>query len=142
LIVDEVSFSRKKDIQDIESNCRILKQNANWLFGNIDVIFAGDVTQLKPVQGKPIYMEKDFSLWDESIHTFLELNTNHRFKNDKNWGQLLCRYRDVGPTPEDIHKINKRVLNSRGGPTEKHIPTNATYATTSFGVPVLRKSST
>jgi len=29
-------------------------------------VFAGDFTQLTPVQGKPIYLEKDFiRIWDE-----------------------------------------------------------------------------
>ena len=39
-------------------------------------VFTGDFTQLTPVQGKPIYLEKDFiRIWDELVHTFLELKT-------------------------------------------------------------------
>jgi hypothetical protein len=58
VITDEISFSPKQEIQDIESNCRILKRNAYCRFGKTDiirdVIFAGDITQLQPVQGTPI----------------------------------------------------------------------------------------
>jgi hypothetical protein len=51
--------------------------------GGVDVVFAGDFTQLTPVKGKPIYLEKDFIIWDDWVHTFLELKTNHRFTGRK-----------------------------------------------------------
>ena len=60
---------------------------------------------------------------------FLELKKNHRFLADKPWGDLLTRFRDFGPTVEDVEKINTRVVGSQNGPTEADIPIGATYAT-------------
>jgi hypothetical protein len=63
------------------------------------------------------------------VHTFLELKTNHRFKKDKNWGKLLLRYRDYGPTIEDVTIINSRVIGSKNGPSFDDLPYDVVYAT-------------
>jgi hypothetical protein len=129
VIIDEVSFSNKDEIVKADRNLRELKENADHMFGGVDVVFSGDFTQLAPVQGKAIYLEKDFTIWDEWVHTYFELKTNHRFKNDPNWGHILTRYRNTGPNEDDIKCINKRLVNSKYGPRENMIPQNITYAT-------------
>lgn len=48
---------------------------------------------------------------------FFELKTNHRFRKDPKWGQLLNRYRDHGPTVEDVNLVNSRLLNQRNSNT-------------------------
>ena len=118
VIMDEISFSNRSEIEKADVNLRALKENDNYKFGGVDVVFAGDFTQLTPVQGKPIYLEKDFIIWDEWVHTFLELRTNHRFTKDPVWGQTLSRFRKDGPTEQDIQRINSRVINIPKGPKE------------------------
>jgi hypothetical protein len=130
VIIDEISFSNRNEIEKADVNLRALKENSNYKFGGVDVVFAGDFTQLTPVQGKPIYLEKDVIIWDEWVHTFLELKTNHRFKKDPAWGKTLSRYRRDGPTEQDVKRINStRVINSAKGPKESEIPKDVTYAT-------------
>jgi hypothetical protein len=129
VIIDEVSFSNRNEIEKADINLRALKENGNYKFGGVDVVFAGDFSQLTPVQGKPIYLEKDFIIWDDWVHTFLELKTNHRFKKDPVWGRTLSRYREFGPTENDIQAINSRIINSAKGPSENDIPNDVTYAT-------------
>jgi len=129
VIIDEISFSNRNEIEKADFNLRALKEKDNYKFGGVDMVFAGDFTQLTPVQGKPIYLEKDFIIWDEWVHTFLELKTNHRFKKDPVWGKTLSRYRRDGPTEQDIQRINLRVINSAKGPKENEIPKDVTYAT-------------
>ena len=59
-----------------------MRVNFGTIFGGLDIIFAGDFTQLKPVKAKPLYLEEDFKIWEQDVHTCFELKTNHRFKND------------------------------------------------------------
>ena len=46
-------------------------------------------------------------------------------------GELLLRYRDIGPDAIDLDKLNTRVVGSPGGPRESDIPSTADYATKS-----------
>ena len=128
IIVDEVSFAKREDLEKLNDKLKELKeQNKN--FGGIIVVFAGDFSQLKPVGSKPLYEEKDFVLWTESVHTFYELRTNHRFKKDPKWGSTLADYREHGPTQAQVDYINTRVIGSPGGPKESDIPVGIAYAT-------------
>jgi hypothetical protein len=129
IFVDEISFASKNVIMKLHDKLRSLKEQPDLLFGGMDVVFSGDFSQLRPVIGKPLYLEKDFLLWDENVHTFLELRTNHRFRDDQSWGVRLARYRETGPESSDIECINTRVLGSPNGPKEHNIPPNAVYAT-------------
>jgi hypothetical protein len=126
-ILDEVSFGNCDDLKKNEYHLRLLMEISYKAYGGLSIIYAGDMSQLKPVLGKPIYLEKDFELWN-GVHTFLELKTNHRFKKDPEWGKLLTRFRDNGPTTGDVDIINSRVIGLEGGPTETEIPLDATYA--------------
>ena len=58
----------------------------------------------------------------------MEVKTNHRFKNDVQWGKLLERYRSDGPSKKDIKKINTRVFGGGKYLTEEDIPDNICYA--------------
>jgi hypothetical protein len=49
-----------------------------------------------------LYLEEDFPLWDDMIHTFFELKTSHRFDKDPAWGKLLTRFHGVSPTIADL----------------------------------------
>jgi len=127
-ILDEISFASRKDLETCYRKCCELKENSVD-FGGIDIIFAGDFSQLKPVRATPLYLEENFPIWEDMIHTFFELKTSHRFNKDPPWGKLLSRYRDIGPTIADVKKINKRLIGSEKGPSDKEIPQDAVYAT-------------
>jgi hypothetical protein len=126
-ILDECSFGNKDDFVKNSRKLRLLKEVSEKPYGGLSMIYAGDMSQLKPVIGDPIYLELDFELWN-GVHTFLELKTNHRFKNDPKWGELLSRFRDDGPEFDDVEFINTRVIGSESGPDESDIPVNVCYA--------------
>ena len=67
-------------------------------------------------------------MWEQWVHTFYELKTNHRFNDDPDWGTLLARFRDEGPTEEDVAKINTRLVVSDNGPSFEDIPGDVAYA--------------
>ena len=128
LIVDEISFGCQSFLTVLNSRCRQAMLSLNAPFGGMNVLFSGDMSQLPPVTGKPLYKDNDFALWMDTPNTFVELKTQWRFKDDKPWGELLSRFREKGPTKEDYDVINSRVIDSPGGPTEADIPANANYA--------------
>ena len=104
LIVDEVSFASKEDIEKLETRVRHLKDNRNKHYGNIDVIFCGDMRQLEPVTKSAIKIQDEqFTEFHGMINCYIELTGQHRFKDDPEWGLLLTRYtkiRDASATFE------------------------------------------
>ena len=125
LIIDEISFASKEDFEQIHQNLRQLKQCINLPYGNLHIVFAGDMRQLEPVGAnkKPVYAEycAEFREW---VNCYIELNGMHRFKDDPEWGYLLMRLRNGETTKLDIDKINERVVNSA-----TILPMNIKYAT-------------
>lgn len=108
LIVDEISFGDARDIEKLHSNCIQLLQNHYAEYGGLNIVFAGDYSQLKPVgQGKkPIY--NDYCpAFHGKLTSFIELDGKWRFINDTVWGEILLRFREGCPTLEDIRTINK-----------------------------------
>ena len=129
LIIDESSFAGKKTIEKSHKKAQELKQQFSLKYGGLITVFAGDYSQLEPVQAKAIYKEKEREIWDDWVHTFFELRTNHRFKKDKRWGNLLYEIRDGGVSNGIADVLNKRVVGSENGPKTNDIPDNAVYAT-------------
>ena len=58
------------------------------------------------------------------LNTFIELDGLWRFKNDKEWGEILLRFREGCPTYDDIATINKSCQLS-----VKHVPAGIQVAT-------------
>ena len=130
IIVDEVSFASKESLILLDRKLRELKRQPDLRFGGIHVVFAGDFSQLAPPGGTPLYKHEHFIIWNDWIHTFFELRTNHRFHDDPAWGQLLADFRDEGPSRAQVDLINTRVIGSDEGPREDELPADAAYATT------------
>ena len=130
IIIDEISFANSDILKNINDRLNILKDNnnPNVVFGNMPIIFSGDFSQLKPVTGLSLMSDRTNYLWYEMVNTFIELKSNHRFKNDRTWGDILQNMRTKGLNDNDIDKINKRVVNGTDI-NEKDIPDNAVYAT-------------
>jgi hypothetical protein len=129
VVVDKISFSGKKELQKIHFSLGRLREDPSQKFGGMGILFSGDLSQLDPVKGTLLHKEEDNRMWDKWVHTFFELGKNHRFKDDKKWGELLGRFRDTGPRKEDVKLINSRVIDSPNGPCSNDIPVNAVYAT-------------
>ena len=124
VIVDEISFCSQDELTKISANLNLLcDKPPESLFGDLPMLFAGDFSQLPPVEGKSL-LARDFSLWREGINTFLELRTNHRFKHDPDWGLLLQSMRDEGLTMEQVDFVNRRVVSENS-----NIPNDVSYAT-------------
>ena len=130
VVVDEISFIKRCDFEKLNTilnaKCEVSSPRR---FGNLQMIFAGDFCQLKPPDNfsQPLYTYKDLGLWHEGVDTFLELKTNHRFKDDPEWGELLERYRADGPSTQDIEAINKRVVGEGKHLSAKDLPENLCY---------------
>ena len=129
LIVDEISFATKEEIETLNKNLRIIRdKQRGHFFGDLHVIFAGDFFQLKPVGSKPLYLYTDFHLWENQVHTFMELRTNHRFKKDELHGKMLERYRSNMFSREDADTYNVRHLSSETNLCTEDMPDNTVVA--------------
>ncbi len=97
LIFDEFSMLCLSDLFEIDRRLKLAKRldpaAAQLPFGGVHIMFCGDFYQLPPVSGSPLYSAIDDHdakaidsagrvLW-ESMSTYLELRTNHRFENAK-----------------------------------------------------------
>jgi hypothetical protein len=125
LIIDEISFASKEEFQKLHERLKHLKQNLGYNYGGLNVIFSGDMRQLEPVGAgkKPIYNDHcpEFRAF---VNCYIELKGMHRFKNDRQWGMLLQRFRNGTVTKEDINRINERVVKQGMA-----IPNDIRYAT-------------
>jgi hypothetical protein len=125
LIIDEISFASRDELQMLHKKLRRLKQQLDLKFGGIDIVFVGDMRQLEPVghHKKPIYLDNvpEFKDW---VNCYIELGGIHRFKDDPEWGSLLVRFRNGEVTASDIKTINQRISNSRC-----NLPEDIRYAT-------------
>ena len=74
-------------------------------------------------------MCKDLDIFRQNINTFLQLRTNHRFKEDRDWGKVLERFQKHGPTPSNADKICTRLMCKKYCTTEKVLPPDSVYAT-------------
>ncbi len=130
LIVDEVSFATAQELINLDKTLRKLKQNLYGRYGGLNVIFAGDFSQLEPVKGEALYFNDSFSQWHDWINSFWELTGQHRFKDDPEFGRVMQRLRDGHPTARDIDYINQRVLNGfdPACPTDADLPSDLSYA--------------
>ena len=92
VVVDEISFITRNDFEKLNDVLnKKTNSKARSVFGNIQIVFAGDFCQLKPPQvgSYPLFVYKDCDLWYHKVNTFLELQTNHCFSHDREWGELL-----------------------------------------------------
>ena len=132
LIIDEISFANNAEIEKMNTNLCDLKNNYFVPFGGINVIFCGDLRQLEPVAGKPLYMnhENISSTFKIHVNCYIELNGSHRFAANPEWGKLLLKFRNGKVEDSDIDYINTKVVQI---PTDDKkqlaLPSDIKYAT-------------
>jgi hypothetical protein len=123
LIVDEVSFAAPSLFEKLDENLRTLTGKLMERYGGINIVFSGDLQQLKPVNESSV-CDTDCPQFEEWVNCYIELEGKHRFKDDPEWGELLFRFRNGVPTIQDIRRINERICLSADD-----LPPNIRYAT-------------
>ena len=82
-------------------------------FGGLNMVFAGDFSQMEPVKREPVFRGRRGKVAVEFHHfvnAFVELDGMHRFKDDVEWGQLLIRIQDGTVTVDDLKHINEHCV--------------------------------
>ena len=110
VVIDECSFCSAGDFTKIFHYLQILKDDRFKAFGGLNMVYAGDFSQLEPVGRNAVYKEDDCPEFFAQLNTFIELDGRHRFRDDPVWGERLFRFREGNPTKEDIDVINKNCL--------------------------------
>lgn len=127
VIVDEVSFASAADITKIQKHCGILKKRTFEKYGRMNIVFAGDYSQLEPVGRSPIYNGPECPAFHHYLNTFIELDGHHRFKDDPEWGERMLRFREGLPTLADVEYINEQCVVSND-----HVPPTGIQIATFF----------
>ena len=118
IIIDEISLVSSDQLHQIHFRLsQDIKQNG-LPFGNVALICFGDLLQIKPVSGpfvfcmpsNPVFAlnECQESLWKKFKP--IELKTNHRSGEFRDYADLLNRVRTGDQNEDDIKQLNSRVL--------------------------------
>ena len=117
LIIDEISMVRADTFHKIDRILRVVN-NKDIPFGGKQIIVFGDLFQLPPIASKK--EEDHLKIKYEGIHFFnsdaykegnfriIELDSNHRQKQDATFFEILNRMREGNVSESDISVINKR----------------------------------
>jgi hypothetical protein len=113
LVIDEVSYFSSRDMENLDKKLRKLKMQPETVYGGVSIVFAGDLHQLEPVGGaEPFYYTYNLR-WHAAINCAVILESNHRFREDPEYGELLKRIRSNTHTQGDIETINSRFVENR-----------------------------
>jgi ATP-dependent exoDNAse (exonuclease V) alpha subunit len=104
-----------QQFSNIELRLRELK-DGNKLFGGINVLLFGDLMQLPPVNGTPIYQQPQYM--DGNLHLFhqfqyCELNENMRQRGNQQFIQLLNSLREGRMTLQHYRLLQRKMRESR-----------------------------
>jgi RecG-like helicase len=98
LIIDEISMISHQQLINIDLRLKELRpQQKNQLFGGINMILFGDLLQLPPIKGTPIYKLPEYLEGHENIFDlfkYFELTSNMRQQGDATFIQLLNNLRE------------------------------------------------
>ena len=117
VIIDEVSMVKSDQQFQLDKRLREITQKAAKLFGDVKIFYFGDIMQLKPCMGRYIFDEPinaDFKLqfhlgthWQS--YEVITLEENHRQEDDKEYADILNRFRVGEQTAEDLKKLQTRM---------------------------------
>ena len=120
IIVDEVSMVSSLNLAYMHLRLEELFGGHSW-FGGKNVIFVGDLLQLQPVNGSPVFemiskkslchklgCTTSVNIWKSSIK-YDELTINERQKKDREFSQMLDSVRRGSPTEETLCTLQERV---------------------------------
>ena len=107
LIIDEVSFASAADFQKMHKHLMSFMDNRFEYYGGLNIVFAGDYSQLEPVGRDPVYKDGHFCPeFHGALNAYIELDGKWRFVKDPKWGNIMSRFREGNPTADDIRFIN------------------------------------
>jgi hypothetical protein len=115
VIIDEISMVAYSQFRQIHLRLQQFKES-ELPFGGVNIILMGDLLQLKPFKNQPRVFEFipqylcEIDLW--KLFEFHDLKINQRQKDDKSYGELCCRIRDISQNSDDINILNSRLLNN------------------------------
>ena len=120
VIIDEISFASRADIEKIHECLKVLMARPYKLYGGINIVFSGDYSQLDPVRLKEkVHDSNNIPEFHHALNSFIELDGTHRFQDDPNWGKMLLRFRNGEPKPSDIKLINDKCHTRKKKPPKK-----------------------
>ena len=121
IIIDEVSMVSSLNLAYIHLRLDELFGGNDW-FGSRNMIFVGDLLQLQPVNGNPVFERitnkalsyklgcaASVNIWRDSV-IYDELTINERQKKDSEFSSMLDSVRCGFSTDETISILNKRVI--------------------------------
>ena len=121
IIVDEISMVSSLNLAYMHLRLEELFGGDEW-FGNRNMLFVGDILQLQPVSGNPVFekiTQKSLlhklgcaayvNIWRDSV-VYDELTINERQKSDAEFATMLDCVRRGCPTDETICCLEKRVV--------------------------------
>ena len=108
ILIDEISMTPSNIIVNIDKVLRYFK-DSDKPFGGTQMIFVGDLSQLKPISRlkKPFMFQND--AWKQGNFKSCYLTKNHRQTGDSKLLTLLNNMRSNKLTEEDIDLLNSRI---------------------------------
>ena len=130
IIVDEVSMVSSLNFAYMHLRLEELFGSQDW-FGSKNMLFVGDLLQLQPVNGHPVFEKiakksiqyklgcvTSINIWRDAI-AYDELTINERQKKDGEFSSMLDCVRCGHPTDETLSILQKRVI--QGSVADKFI---------------------
>ena len=121
LILDEVSMLLNLNLAYVYLRLDEIFVRDKW-FGGINVLFVGDILQLPPVNGAPVFDRitnksvasklgcmTSVNIWQDTV-LYDELTINECQKKDQVFSSMLDEVRCGCPTPHTIQTFEKRVI--------------------------------
>ena len=121
VIIDEVSMVSSLNLAYIHMRLNDIFESDDW-FGGKNVLFVGDILQLPPVNGNPVFEKVPqttlkfrvgsigaVNIWRDTV-TYDELTINERQKTDPKFSEMLDCVRRGFPNDETLSTLYERVI--------------------------------
>ena len=117
MLIDEASLVGSTFLYQIDKRLREIKHSPITYFGNVNMIFCGDLYQAQPVKDSLIFetpilnkQKLSYNFWQEKVKCY-ELHMPMRQK-DENFIRILNKMRLNEQSNEDIEYINHHFYGS------------------------------
>ena len=121
LIIDEVSMVSNLNLAYIHLRLDEIFARDDW-FGGMNVLFVGDILQLPPIHGAPVFDRitnrsvasklgcmTSVNIWQDTV-VYDELTINERQKKDQMFSSMLDEVRRGCPSEKTIKALQVRVI--------------------------------
>jgi hypothetical protein len=111
IVINEVSMLSSKHLLNISERLKEITACYSSSYGNISILFFGDLYQLPPVYGSHVFTDDGSKphLWRDHV-VLRELTTVVRQKS-RDFIELLCRVRVGNQTVNDVAILQNRIIN-------------------------------